>query len=219
MNNFKIIFATWVLLFISLNYVLAAQNSFAPSSGKTILIVGQDLDTINAYVKSTGNVPGGTMFYTSIQDMKGLDGPNEYGSGPEDAQALLKDYPNSVVQIGLYMVDALNNTVAGKHDDNLRKLAQWTKNANRPVYLRIGYEFDNQDNHYNPQQYQQAFRYVVDFLRKQGVTNAAFVWHSDCWGEKSNDYWMKWYPGDDYVDWFGMDQNLLNSPAHTISPL
>ncbi|MDE2010440.1 MAG: hypothetical protein KGJ09_10265 [Candidatus Omnitrophica bacterium] len=70
------------------------------------------------------------------------------------------------------------------------------------MYLRIGYEFDNPDNRYDPKEYKQAFRYVVDFLRKEGVRNAAYVWHSNCWGVNSTQQWMKWYPGDGYVDWF-----------------
>ena len=177
----------------------SASTSFAPPVGKTLLLVGQDRDTIAHYVSKTGNVPGGTMVYTSIQTMDGLEAAVDYGGGPMDGDVLLKSYPNSVIQLGLYMVDGLNNTIVGTYDANLKTLAQWIKKANRPVYLRIGYEFDNPSNHYDPQQYKQAFRYVVDFLRKEGVRNAAYVWHS----EDTAHPWMDWYPGDDYVDWFG----------------
>jgi len=181
----------------------AISNPFAPPSGKTLLLVGQDRDTIAQYINTTGNLPGGTMFYTSIQEMKGLEGSSEYGSGPQDGEALLVFYPNSVIQIGLYMVDALNNTIAGAYDEHLEALARWIKKANRPVYLRIGYEFDNPSNHYDPEQYKQAFRYIVDFLRKEGVLNAVYVWHSYCVDNPGRPL-MDWYPGDDYVDWFGV---------------
>lgn len=180
----------------------SVTSPFAPHPGKTLLLVGQDRDTIAQYVSATGNTPGGTMLYTSIQDVKGLDGPNEYGSGLEDGEALLESYPNSVIQIGLYMVGGLDNTLNGNYDASLEILAQWIKKANRPVYLRIGYEFDNPSNHYDPLKYKQAFRYVVDFLRNEGVDNAAFVWHSEC--ADHPEQWMDWYPGDDYVDWFGV---------------
>ncbi len=192
------------LLITALCPAFAHSSSFAPPSGKTLLLVGQDRDTIARYVRATGNIPGGTMFYTSIQEVKGLDRANEYGSGPEDGKALLRSYRNSVIQVGLYMVGGLDNTLAGTYDANLKKLAQWIKKANRPVYLRVGYEFDLPANHYDPPQYIRAFRYVVDFLRKEGVHNAAYVWHSYCWTEKSGQQWMDWYPGDDYVDWFGV---------------
>ena len=197
--------------------VLAFSNSFAPPSGKTLAFVGQDRDTIIRYVSTTGNIPGGTMSYTSIQKMEGLDAANEYGSGPQDAESLLLAYPDSVIQIGLYMVDGLNKTIVGRYNVHLKKLAQWIKNAHRPVYLRIGYEFDNPSNHYDPQQYIQAFRYVVDFLRKEGVTNAAYVWHSYCWTQQVQGQWMAWYPGDDYVDWFGASLFATPDQLWTVS--
>lgn len=181
----------------------AVSSSFAPPSGKTLLLVGQDRDTIARYVRATGSVPGGTMVYTSIQEMKGLDEANEYGAGPENGKALLRSYPNSVIQVGLYMVNGLGDTVAGTYDANLKKLARWIKKADRPVYLRIGYEFDLPLNHYDPYQYIQAYRYVVDFLRQEGVRNAAYVWHTYC-ADSPGKQWMDWYPGDDYVDWFGV---------------
>jgi len=205
----KIFMSTMVLLTL-LSGGTFASNSFAPPEGKTLLLVGQDRDTISRYVRSTHSVPAGTMFYTSIQLMQGLDSSNEYGSGPQDAYWLLRSYPKSVIQVGLYMVNGLDETVAGQYDDNLKKLAQWIKQAHRPVYLRIGYEFDNPENRYAPDKYQLAFRYVVDFLRKQHVKNTAYVWHSYC-VEKPDLELMDWYPGDDYVDWFAV--SLYGLPA------
>ncbi|MBF0503558.1 MAG: hypothetical protein HQL14_00505 [Candidatus Omnitrophica bacterium] len=200
-----------VLLIMAACPVFSASAPFVPPSGKTLLLVGQDRDTIAGYVRATGNTPGGTMMYSSIQKMEGLKSPSDLGSGPMDGDALLRVYPNSVVQIGLYMVDALDDTIAGTYDANLKTLAQWLKKADRPVYLRIGYEFDNPLNHYDPQKYKRAFRYVVDFLRKEGVNNAAWVWHSYCWGDKSAFQWIDWYPGDDYVDWFAASMFAMPS--------
>ncbi|MBF0531691.1 MAG: hypothetical protein HQL23_01175 [Candidatus Omnitrophica bacterium] len=201
--------AIWLIwagmLIIVPDWAFAYPGSFAPSSGKTLLMIGQDRDTISQYVRATGNIPGGTTSYTSIHKLEGLDVANEYGygDGPKDGAALLNNYPNSVIQLGFYMVDELANTITGKYDANLRTLAQWIIKANRPVYLRIGYEFDFPVNHYDPQKYKQAFRYVVDFLRKEGVRNAAYIWHSECMPH-SGQQWMDWYPGDDYADWFGV---------------
>ena len=179
------------------------SNSFAPPSGNTLLLIGQDRNTISKYVKSMGDIPGGTMLYTSPPRLEGLKWATEYGSGPQDGNALLHSYPNSVIQIGLYLVDNIDGVLAGRYDDHLKILAKWIRKANRPVYLRIGYEFDLPANHYDPQQYIQAFRYVVDYMRKVGVKNVAYVWHSQC-VENSSQQWMDWYPGDDYVDWFGV---------------
>ena len=201
----------WLFIIVPCS-AFAVSNPFAPPSGKTLLFVGQDRDTVANYVQATGNnIPGGAMFYSSVARIEGLLEPSDAGSAPMDGEALLKSYPNSVIQLGLYMVDESKDTLAGTYDANLKILAQWIKKANRPVYLRIGYEFDNPDNHYDPQEYKQAFRYIVDFLRKEKVENAAYVWHSQCWGEKASQQWMDWYPGDGYVDWFA--SSLFSIPS------
>jgi len=190
-----------LLIFLS-PAAFSASDTYVPPPGKTLLIVGQDRDTISGYVAYVGDVPGGVMLYTSVQEARGLNSPADYGSGPQDGNALLQAYPYSVIQVGLYMVDGLEKTAAGKYDANLKTLAGWIKKASRPVYVRIGYEFDNPSNHYDPNQYVEAFRYVVDFLRKQGADNAAFVWHTQC--AQDSGLWLAWYPGDEYVDWFGV---------------
>ena len=73
------------------------------------------------------------------------------------------------------------------------------------MYLR----FDLPQNQYAPEQYKQAFRYIVDFLRRDKVRNVAYVWHT-CSVEDPNHPWMNWYPGDDYVDWFGVSSFATN---------
>ncbi len=181
----------------------AQAASFAPKLGETLLIVGQDRNSIADYVNGTGNVPGGTMVYTSVQKMDGLGGAADYGGGVQDASALAKAYPDSVIQVGLYMVGALNGVIAGQYDENVRFLASWIKRIDRPVFLRIGYEFDNASNRYDPEEYKAAFRHIVDVLREQGGEKVAFVWHSGSRND-SGRAWEEWYPGDDYVDWFGV---------------
>ena len=208
MKKFKI--CLWLLIMFP-SFASAASNAFVPPSGKTLLLVGQDRDTIAQYVWATGTTPGGTMLYTSVKKLEGLQAAANYGSGPEDGNALLQSYPHSAIQVGLFMVDELGDTIQGVYDSNLSILAQWIINANRPVYLRIGYEFDNVDNHYDPDQYKQAFRYVVNFMRRAGVHNAAYVWHSNCWDGATGHQWMDWYPGDNYVDWFGA--SIFNVPS------
>ena len=180
-----------------------ANTIFAPERGETIFVVGQDLENINAYTDEF-KTPGGFMFYTSIQVLDGLYEPAEdRGAGIQHANAVIEKYPNTVVQLGLYMVGALEDTVRGVYDANLDKLAGWIKETKRPVYLRIGYEFDLPDNGYEPKAYIAAFQYVVDYLREKGVTNANYVWHSYGYVNPGLLPTM-WYPGADYVDWVGV---------------
>ena len=179
-----------------------AAARLAPPLGKTLVIIGQDRDAIDPYVQATGLVPTGVMLFTSIQELNGLDQPIDYGGGPQDAQALLRNYPHSALQIGLWMVGALDEVAQGRLDDNIRRLGAWITATKRPVYLRIGYECDFPANNYEPAAYILAFRHVVERLRAQHVDNVACVWHS--FADQAAHPAIAWYPGDAYVDWVGV---------------
>ena len=175
-------------------------------------LIGQDVKSINDYITALKSVPSarypdGFMVYTAINDLSGLSVAVDHGAGVNDADQLIQKYPKfQIVQIGLFMRYMLSEVIRGSFDDNIDQLAQWIKASHKQVYLRIGYEFDNPENGYDPLQYKQAYRYIVDRIRSKGVANVQFVWHSIAWKEEG---WPKydplqWYPGDDYVDWIGI---------------
>ena len=184
-------------------------SKFEPPDGKKLVIIGQDNNTIESYINSVNIVPAGFMVYTSIQKMEGLYSESpDYGSGIIYADRLIKKYPNTVLQIGLYMVDALQDTYNGRYDENIKKMAIWLKKVNIPVFLRIGYECDGVHNRYNPEDYKMAYRYIVDKLRSYNVNNVAYVWHVHA--HKIKPELISWYPGDKYVDWVGF--SYFNQP-------
>lgn len=195
----------FILLFLTGAGASGAESlkvRFAPPEGKILLIVGQDKISIDDYVHAVGMIPGGTMIYTSVQNVEGLEIAANVGGGIHDGKYLLEQYPESVVQMGLWIVDACEGIVKGEFDGNIDKLGDWIKKAQRPVFLRIGYEFDLPLNHYDPQSYRQAFCYIVERFRKAHVANVAYVWHS--YANLPQHSWEDWYPGDDYVDWFAV---------------
>jgi hypothetical protein len=204
MKLFFILCCVIILLLISVPLFAAEfrQVPFIPADKKVLLIVGQDKTSIDDYVHSVGIVPGGTMLYTSVQNADGLESASDIGGGIHHGQYLLDTYPDSVLQVGLWMVDALEGIVTGTYDHNIDILIAWMKKAQRPVFLRIGYEFDFPGNHYDPQMYRQAFQYIVNRFRAAKVENVAFVWHS--YANLPKFPWMDWYPGDDFVDWFAI---------------
>jgi hypothetical protein len=165
------------------------RHAFVPPDGKCLLVVGQDERSIDEYVRATGIVPGGVMVYTSVHRVEGLH---------DGFDRLLRKYPNCAFQVGLYMVGSLDKVAGGELDDNIGRLGNWIKSSRRPVYLRVGYEFDLSENRYEPEKYRNAFRHVRDKLDDQGTTNVAYVWHSFAAGSSRIE---DWYPGDDYVDW------------------
>ncbi|MDP8266620.1 MAG: glycosyl hydrolase [Candidatus Aceula meridiana] len=176
------------------------RKAFAPRDGKTLLFLGQDWETIIDYMHDVIRMPFGFTTYTSIQNLEGLTSAADASGGIQNARSLLVRYPEAALQVGLYMVGALDGVIRGVYDKNIEKLASWLKkNEDTPVYLRIGYEFDLPQNKYEPQKYILAYRYIVDKLRAAGIENASYVWHSYVgFVEGSRE---RWYPGDDYVDW------------------
>jgi len=176
------------------------MNTFVPEPGKTLLFVGQDWKTITSYMKGVGAMPFGFTTYTSIQKLEGVTRAANTPGGIHNAQGVIDHYPGAALQIGLYMVGALDDVIQGVYDKNIKKLSTWLlKNKSTRIYLRLGYEFDLPQNKYDPQKYIQAYRDIVDKLRRAGVENVAYVWHSYAgFVEGSRE---RWYPGDDYVDW------------------
>jgi len=201
MKSFQL-FILFLFIIPSLSFAQSTDRTYIPQEGR-LLIIGQQKDAIDGYIKNIGTVPGGLMFYTSIQNLDGLDSPATHGAGIMDAQYYVNSYPHVAIQLALYMVGGIEDTLAGKYDDNILKLARWMENTDCPIYFRIGYEFDLPANRYAPEQYIQVYHYIVDHLRALGVHNVSYVWHSACQTESLGNF-MAWYPGDDYVDWFAV---------------
>ena len=115
----KILF---IWLCFSLGYLshplvlLANEAKFIPPEGKILFLIGQNQESIKGYISAAKAVPAGMMVYTSLQRAEGLDSPAEYGSGVQHAQYLLRAYPHSVIQIGLYMVGAALFVSQGTYD-------------------------------------------------------------------------------------------------------
>lgn len=191
------------------------RAKFAPPEGKVLLIIGQDAGVFETYTAAIGITPAGFMAYTSIQEVNGLDRESRYEGVTQYAQPTADRFPNTVAQIGLYMVDALDRVNSGEFDPNIDLLGDWIARSKRPVFLRIGYEFDGTHNHYDPEKYKTAFRRIVERLRKRGVDNIAYVWHST--SSHAEHPLEAWYPGDDVVDWFGI--TYFDQPQSIMLPM
>ncbi len=193
-----------ILLLTNKAFSDSSKNNprFSPPEGKILLIVGQYKEAIDTYIKELGHIPAGLIVYTSVQQAEGIYEAFDHGGGAQHLQYEVEKYPNTIMQVGLYMVDVLEAIINGTYDDNLQKIGKWIKNANRPVYLRIGYEFDGPHNHYNPELYVKTYRYIVETFRKMEVSNVSYVWHS--YAGYTERPVIDWYPGDEYVDWIAI---------------
>ena len=199
-----------------------ALSKFEPPEGKCLVFLGQDLGAIGGLDEySNGysdffDTPSGVTVYTNLSPgdesfgyfNKGLDGLKNkasWGAGDSCAQCYIEDttYAHSVLAIGLSMVNHEKKVAKGERDDLIRELGDWIKSTERPVFLRIGYEFDGWEwNHYKRKHYLQAWKRIHTIFENMQIDNVALVWQSK--GIGSNQKILEdWYPGDTIVDWCG----------------
>lgn len=216
-TNRKLLLLLFFLGYASVFSQNPIPGKFAPTDGKTMLIIGQDLTSVQGYVNSGQfPTPAGITMYTDLYSMAGLNDITNYGAGDIGLQEAMDRYPNSGLSIGFWMREeadgqgedhpnGLTELVNGLHNDELDKFADFAmRNNPRPIYLRIGYEFDGPWNGYDQNRYKAGYRYIVDYLNGKGVTNVAYVWQSATWGENAPNIIDGYYPGDDYVDYVGL---------------
>lgn len=122
-----------------------------------------------------------------------------------------------IPQLGLEFTGDSRAVAAGAYDGALRDLCKGLKALDRPVYLRVGIEpnADGLWNSYPPADYVAAFRHITELIRAYPLDAAATLWQFSAAG--SGDF-MKWYPGDGYVDWwaisvYGLDKAPPPTPT------
>ncbi|HVY28399.1 MAG TPA: hypothetical protein VHB79_17710 [Polyangiaceae bacterium] len=180
-------------------------------SGKTLLVIGQDTGEIDSYSAAFG-APGGVMLYTNVADLAGFGDEVNFGTGAQSLPHWTQQQTPLVIQLGVSLKKAVHGDAcasdyladigASALDGPISSMAIELGSLGRPVLLRFGYEFDNQDCHrYQPQAYAQAFRHFAQLFDALGARNVQLVWHA--WGGAPLDI-SPWYPGDDFVDLVGV---------------
>jgi hypothetical protein len=188
---------------------------------------GARLEPANGIVHGAGQDPQSYRDYSALFDPAqrpvmmmtyiGITGGPAYVLGwqrqVQDALTSLANQPTTL-QIGLNLTAGkddgsgrANRVAAGDYDAALDAFVGALKVFGIPAWVRIGYEFEGAWNGYSPEGYVAAFRYITDRIRAAGLDAVATVWCSagGSAGFVDFDRLMTYYPGDAYVDWWGVD--------------
>lgn len=178
---------------------------------------------IEAYEKLIHHPVGSVMFYPNWEDSfpaKACQIIMEHGAIPHLTWELFwpKKTQNTATadSNGYY---AMDEVLAGKHDTYIRQFALSAKSLGGEVQIRFLHEFNgnwylwggkkNGGARGGPAKVVAVWKYVVDKFREAGATNVKWVWcpHGPS-PDRSNEKWndiRNYWPGDGYVDWFGLD--------------
>jgi hypothetical protein len=112
----------------------------------------------------------------------------------------------------------LSSISNGSEDTLIKSRAAAIKAFGKPVFLRWGAEMNGNwfawsgpSNGNNPAAFVAAWKHIHDVFAAAGVTNVSWVWapnaDSKPGGTDTTSWnnWRHYYPGDNYVDWVGID--------------
>ena len=180
---------------------------------KTVLHgAGQDFQGFQDYSALMGpeQKPVVYMTYTSVT--RTLEHLQEWGD--KITQEMSGDVSDSLVlQIGLNLTEGDDTgeggdgrIAKGECDEIIDEFCHILKRLDRPAFVRIGYEFEGSWNGYKPDSFKKAWVLITRAMKKHKL-NVATVWCSA--GASAGDMPLKdrmaYYPGDEWVDWWGID--------------
>jgi hypothetical protein len=101
----------------------------------------------------------------------------------------------------------VQSIVSGAQDSVIQSYAESLKSFAKPVFLRWYWEFNQNTQSAqcgalaDPAEFVAAWQHIWTIFHQVGASNVAFVW---CPGLSGGNF-AAFYPGDQYVDWIGID--------------
>ena len=180
------------------------NQKYEPKGKKILHGAGQDIDSFNQYSEAVETYsPLIYMTYVRINEIK---------KWSDRIVNEMEKFSNLYLQIGLHLRKKIGNSYisqckeicSGKYDADLKLFSDTLKKLSIPAFIRIGYEF-NEPNKYVSEDYVLTWRYIVRKLKEFGYYDFATVWCICPAFSKNIFQILPHYPGDKYVDWFGID--------------
>lgn len=186
----------------------SGHAKFEPPDGTVYLGVSTDLDRIGVFERLAGLSTHPAVY----NQYTWPDGP----FAPTLSNAATMPGTTPMVSWDLRLADGA--VAAGARDGYLRAQADAVRRFGKPVFVRLDWEMNGtwypQWNlpGVSPSAYIVAWRHVYDIFQSEGAANAAFVWCPNTWRGPGDADVSAWYPGDEYVDWVGVDGYPQSAP-------
>ncbi len=187
-----------------------------------------DMDAVTAFEGMAGRSASLVNFFQPFADCG--RSPCSFYPFPDGALQLIRDHgsipvltwasqstPSSLNEPEFQLADV----AGGAYDGYLTKFAQEAKEWGHPFFLRFNWEMNGNwfpwsegVNGNGAGAYVAAWRHVHDIFAAAGATNATWVWCPNVDPAGTMQDLSSLYPGDDYVDWTGLDgYNWGTNPA------
>ncbi|MBF0523947.1 MAG: hypothetical protein HQK56_02485 [Deltaproteobacteria bacterium] len=209
---------------IRINVVIVLLCFAVPASGASKIYLGvfdndkekslSDLSGVKEFERDAGKK---VAIIHVFQAWGALDGKNQFDSKAMNvirshgSIPLLSWAPRALHRKENQPEFALRNIIESKFDDYITRYARDIKAWNHPLFLRFAHEMNGtwypwseEVNGNRTGEYVRAWRHVHRIFSREGVLNVTWVW---CPSRKkaASQNLHKLYPGDEYVDWLGMD--------------
>jgi hypothetical protein len=204
--------AAAVLVCLALLLTLGMRRETTPEGvylGVYMPAVPFSMDALNDFENITGAKVGIIMWFTHSTDSF----PTDFVKRVRDRGAIPLITWQPFLRGGEsgFLLDYI---ASGGWDNYIRQWANDAKRCGGTILIRWGHEFNGYwypwsvpANGNDPQKFVRAWRHIVDVFRQTGAKNVQWVWcpyHLSNPDEPWNDPFLA-YPGDDYVDWIGLD--------------
>ena len=179
------------------------NQKFEPKGNKVIHGAGQSPEQFKKYWEAVENYkPLIYMAYNRLNEVR-----EKLLRKLEELQVI---DGNLWLQLGLNLKpkgekEKCKEITEGKYDEEILFLVKSLGEFKNPVFLRLGYECNDPTHSYNSKYFIMAWRYIANIFRKNNISNVAFVWSVCTAFSRDITELMKYYPGDEYVDWFADD--------------
>ena len=175
------------------------NQKLEPKGNKILHGAGQSPEQFKKYWNAVEKYkPAIYMEYVRLDEIKKKLG--------KKIKKMLNISEDLIPQIGLNLKSKTKGTICkevanGEYDSEIIHLIKKLKKL-KGSFVRVGYEFDHAKR-YNPKEFVEAWKHITNLIKKNNAENIATVWCACPYPgtEKVELY----YPGDDYVDWFGVD--------------